>query len=95
MNICGYERAYSLLELIWETWDGDTKDWYIKANTIELHSSLGRILRDGASLWDDEWQPLLIENADGALHDHSHQHPDAISARVMKTFQENKKREQQ
>lgn len=45
---------------------------------IAYHNSLGRMIRNEYGLWQNEWEPVMIEGAD-----HSEQHPDAISMRII------------
>lgn len=42
------------------------------------HSSLGRSIRNEFKLWETEWKPEIINGVD-----HSPQHPDQISMRVI------------
>lgn len=86
----GYERAYDLMRQIWEYWLPADRKWFVSADASTMHHDLGRHLRNHAQLWEVVWTPYLIDGVD-----HSHDHPDAISARVIRQFQENKRREQQ
>lgn len=83
----GYERAYALMEEIYNNFSEEDKKWFLSTDTTLMHNDLGRHLRNHAGLWQDEYTPLMIDGVD-----HSHGHPDAISARVLRQFQENKKR---
>jgi hypothetical protein len=42
------------------------------------HHTLGRNIRNRFNLWEREWEPKLIEGID-----HSDDHPDAISMRII------------
>lgn len=81
----GYERAYALMEEIFNNFDEEDKKWFLSTEPVLMSHSLGRHLRNHAHLWDDKWEPYIVNGVD-----HSHEHPDAISGRVLKTFQQNK-----
>lgn len=87
-KLTSYDRAYSLMEAIWENFSEDDKQWFLSTSTIAMHNDLGMHLRNHAGLWTEKWEPYLVNGVD-----HAHDHPDAISSRVMKTFQQNKKLE--
>lgn len=82
-----YDKAYEVMKDIWynQFVEGE-RSWFKLRDHIELHSTMGQYIRNEAHLWDTEWQPLIIDGVD-----HSHDHPEAISARVIKQFQENVK----
>lgn len=84
-KVTSYERAYSLMEAIWENFSEEDKQWFLSTPAIIMHNDLGMHLRNHAGLWADTWEPYLVSGVD-----HSQHHPDAISARVLKTFQQNK-----
>lgn len=85
----GYERAYALMEEIYNNFSSVDKLWFINEESVAMHSSLGRHLRNHAKLWEDKWEPVIW--VDGV--DYSENHPDAISSRVIKNFQEKLKSE--
>jgi hypothetical protein len=80
----GYERAYNLMEEIWENFGSEDKEWFLTTDTILMHSDLGMHLRNYAHLWEEKWEPYLINGVD-----YSANHPDAVSGRVLKNFQQN------
>jgi hypothetical protein len=45
---------------------------------ITLHHTLGRSIRNEFHLWDNKWEPVIINNVD-----HSEEHPDSISMRII------------
>lgn len=49
-----------------------------KGDLISLHSTLGRAIRNRFSLWSISWKPEFVDGVD-----HSPQHPDAVSMRVI------------
>lgn len=49
-----------------------------KADLIGLHHSLGRYIRNSYRLWELKWEPHLVEGVD-----HSDEHPDAISMKII------------
>lgn len=83
----GYERAYNLMQEIWDNFSIKDKLWFRGEEPIAMHSSLGRHLRNHANLWEDKWEPLMTDGAD-----HSPNHPDAISQKVIIDFQKTIKR---
>lgn len=83
-KVTSYERAYSLMESIWENFSEEDKQWFLSTSTIAMHNDLGMHLRNHAGLWTEKWEPYLVNGVD-----HSQDHPDAISGRVLKTFQQN------
>lgn len=78
----GYERAYSLMEEIYNNFSRLDKLWFLGEDPVMMHSSLGMHLRNHASLWQDTWEPELINDID-----HSPNHPVAISSKVIRDFQ--------
>lgn len=49
-----------------------------KQNLIAYHTTLGRSIRNEFKLWEREWVPDIREGVD-----HSEDHPDRISMRVI------------
>jgi hypothetical protein len=81
----GYERAYALMGEIYENFSREDKLWFINENPVMMHLNLGMHLRNHANLWQDAWEPELIDGVD-----HSPTHPDAISSKVIREFQKAK-----
>lgn len=79
----GYEKAYSLMEEIWNNFSEKDKQWFISEDPILMHSTLGRHLRNYADLWQTPWTPEVDERG----IDMSPNHPDAISSKVIQDFQ--------
>lgn len=80
-----YENAYDVMKHLWDNeFDSSDKLWFCTNDYIDLHFSVGNYIRHKAKLWESKWEPMMINGVD-----HSHEHPDAISARVVKQFQEN------
>lgn len=77
-----YERAYELMQEIYENFSRVDKLWFLGEDPCMMHHTLGRHLRNHANLWQDEWEPELVEGVD-----HSPNHPDAISSKVIEDFQ--------
>ncbi|WP_391560311.1 hypothetical protein [Robertmurraya sp.] len=83
----GYERAYALMGEIYNNFSRADKLWFHAEEPALMHLSLGMHLRNHASLWQDAWEPELIGDVD-----HSPDHPDAISNKVIRDFQSETKR---
>lgn len=83
----GYERAYALMEEIYKNFSRADKLWFLGENPIRMHSGLGMHLRNHANLWQDTWEPELINDVDCSPN-----HPDAISSKVIRDFQLEAKR---
>jgi hypothetical protein len=49
-----------------------------EADLIEWHSSLGRDIRNNYGLWENDWEPELVDGVD-----YSPNHPDAISMSII------------
>lgn len=79
----GYDKAYSLMQEIYNNFDRKDKLWFLSEDPVMMHLDLGMHLRNHARLWEEPWEPFLIDGVD-----HSPNHPDAISGRVIKNFQE-------
>lgn len=77
-----YEQTYALMEEIYQNFSRLDKLWFLGEEAISMHSTLGRHLRNHANLWQNTWEPELVDGVD-----HSPSHPDAISARVIRDFQ--------
>ena len=77
-----YERAYELMQEVYQNFSRVDKLWFLGEEPIMMHHSLGRHLRNHADLWKDRWEPELV----GGI-DHSPNHPDAISSKVIEDFQ--------
>lgn len=84
LSIPSYERGYALLKAIYENFSDEDKTWFLNASDGELSLELGRHLRNNARMWETTWTPLLIDGVD-----HSHDHPDNISGRVIHQFRDN------
>ena len=82
----GYERAYALMEEIWNNFSSCDKLWFVNEEPAMMHHTLGRHLRNHANLWEDGWEPELVDGVD-----YSPNHPDAISSKVIEDFQRAKK----
>jgi hypothetical protein len=78
----GYDKAYALMEEIYENFSDEDKDWFLKENPAVMHLGLGMHIRNHAALWTYPWEPELIDGVD-----HSPNHPDAVSSKVIKDFQ--------
>lgn len=52
----------------------DTK----KSDLIQYHTGLGRSIRNTFKLWERKWEPEIIDGAD-----HSPNHPDQLSMRII------------
>lgn len=78
----GYEETYKLMEEIYENFSDEDKQWFISEEPILMHNSLGMHLRNHAKLWTYHWEPELIDGVD-----HSPEHPDAVSNKVITDFQ--------
>jgi len=83
----GYQRAYSLMEEIYENFNRYEKLWVLGEDPVNMHSGLGMHLRNCAYLWKDAWEPEIVDGVDYSLS-----HPDAISSRVIRDFQKEAKR---
>lgn len=83
----GYERAYALMEEIYKNFSRLDKLWFLGEDPVMMHSSLGRHLRNHANLWQDVWEPELVNDIDCSPN-----HPDAISGKVIRDFQLEAKR---
>lgn len=77
-----YNKTYSLMEEIWNNFSTEDKEWFVGEVPHAMHHTLGRHLRNHAGLWEHSWEPELIEGVD-----HSPNHPDAISMKVIIDFQ--------
>ena len=58
-----YERAYALMEEIYQNFSRVDKLWFLGEDTV-MYSSLGRHLRNHASLWESDWEPVLVDGVD-------------------------------
>jgi len=47
-------------------------------NLVQYHTTLGRQIRNEFEMWRDEHEPFIVDGCD-----HSQDHPDARSMRVM------------
>lgn len=83
-----YKEAYDLMGEIWENFSNYDKEWFLEENPIMMHNTLGMHLRNHANLWKLSWEPELIDGVD-----HSENHPDAISSKVITDFQSAKRKE--
>lgn len=83
----GYERAYTLMREIYNNFSRADKLWFHSEEPALVHLSLGMHLRNHANLWQDNWEPELIDGVD-----YSASHPDAISSKVIRDFQSEAKR---
>jgi len=45
---------------------------------VKYHDSLGRMIRNEFKMWDNDWKPLIVNGVD-----HSPEHPDQRSQRVI------------
>ena len=77
-----YERAYALMGEIYQSFSRADKLWFLGEDPVMMHHSLGRHLRNHASLWESDWEPVLVDGVD-----YSRDHPDAISSQVIVDFQ--------
>ena len=77
-----YEQAYTLMEEIYQNFSRADKLWFLSEDALSMHSSLGRHLRNHANLWQNPWEPVLVDGVD-----YSRDHPDAISSQVLVDFQ--------
>lgn len=83
-----YDAAYTLMQEIYNNFNRADKLWFLSEDPVLMHNSLGRHLRNHTNLWDYPWKPEY----DKAGIDHSPNHPDAISSRVIRDFQSKAKR---
>lgn len=83
----GYERAYALMGEIYNNFSRTDKLWFHAEEPALMHLSLGMHLRNHANLWQDAWEPELIDGVDCSPN-----HPDAISSKVIRDFQSEAKR---
>ena len=56
-----------------------------EGDLITVHESLGRNIRNEFNLWQNKWEPEIINGVD-----HSDEHPDAISMKVITQVWRNK-----
>ncbi|MNI53199.1 hypothetical protein D3C73_1080210 [compost metagenome] len=80
--VSSYDTGLELMRKIWFNFSAEDKVWFLTENPVAMHSSLGRHLRNYAEMWKIPHVPQLIDGVD-----HSPDHPDAISGRVIKDFQ--------
>lgn len=78
-----YSKGLKLMRDIWNNWSIEDKQWFLKEHPINMHSTLGRHLRNHCGMWEVPWTPVVR----GGI-DYSKQHPDAISQEVIKDFHE-------
>ena len=86
MSQAGYERCYALLQVMWDNSCAEDREWFLDTPYVILHHELGRHLRNECNLWEDRYTPYIVDGVD-----HSPDHPDAVSSRAIRTFQENKR----
>lgn len=85
----GYNEAYILMAEIYANFSRVDKLWFLGEKPELMHLSLGMHLRNHAKLWENPWEP---EPVDGV--DYSPNHPDAISSKVIRDFQEVARKEE-
>lgn len=78
----GYNEAYSLMTEIYNNFSRADKLWFLSEEPAMMHLSLGMHLRNHTKLWENPWEPELIDGVD-----YSPNHPDAVSGKVIRDFQ--------
>ena len=78
-----YKNGMELLDQIYNNFSDEDKQWFKTEEPAAMHSSLGRHLRNHCKMWETKWTPEIINNID-----HSPNHPDAISMKVIRDYQE-------
>lgn len=53
------------------------------SQVISYHNTLGRSIRNHFSLWENEWEPEIVDGIDI-----SEDHPDAVSMKIIKRVHE-------
>lgn len=77
-----YQSGMDLMAEIYANFSDEDKAWFKSTPPAAMHHSLGRHLRNYCNMWEIKWEPELIDGVD-----HSENHPDAISSRVIKDYQ--------
>lgn len=77
-----YNQAYALMEEIYKNFSREDQLTFLREDTLTMHHTLGMHLRNHAKLWENPWEPELIDGVD-----YSRNHPDAISSQVLRDFQ--------
>lgn len=77
-----YKAGMKLMCEIYVNFSEDDRVWFQNENPAAMHLTLGMHLRNHCGMWETKWVPELIDGID-----HSPNHPDAISQRVIKDFQ--------
>lgn len=78
----GYKEAYELMEQIYENFSDEDKEWFVNEDPVMMHLTLGMHIRNHAGLWSVPHEPEIVDGVDI-----SENHPDAISSKVIKDFQ--------
>lgn len=77
-----YAAGMELMGEIYANFSESDKEWFKNEPPAAMHHSLGRHLRNHCKMWEIKWTPELIDGVD-----HSPNHPDAVSSRVIRDYQ--------
>lgn len=77
-----YKAGMELMHEIYANFSDDDRVWFQTQPPAAMHLGLGMHLRNHCKMWDNVWVPDFIDGVD-----HSPNHPDAISSRVIRDFQ--------
>lgn len=77
-----YKAGMELMHQIYDNFSEDDKVWFQNESPAMMHLTLGMHLRNHCGMWETVWVPELIDGVD-----HSPNHPDAISSKVIRDYQ--------